>query len=68
VSHVKGIFHEQLFERAENLDGDETTARYFDETNHSGADIEIIIDGGVVREGQLKAVQSPANTIEHFSR
>jgi len=68
VSNVKGIFHELLVERAENLDGDGITARLFQKTNHLGADIEFVIDGGVVREMQLKAVQSPASIIEHLSR
>ncbi|TCS67189.1 hypothetical protein EDD52_101284 [Primorskyibacter sedentarius] len=67
VSNVKGIFHELLVERAENFEGDEITARLFQETNHPGADIEFLIDGGVVCEMQLKAVQSPASIIEHFS-
>ena len=50
------------------VDGDGITARLFQKTNHPGADIEFVIDGGVVREMQLKAVQSPASIIEHFSR
>lgn len=68
VANVKGIFHEMLIERAENLDGDEITARLFEETNHPGADLEFVIDGDVVREVQVKAVQSPSGIIEHFSR
>jgi len=68
VSNVKGMFHELLVERAENLDGDEITARLFEATNYPGADLEFVIDGDVVREVQLKAVQSPSSIIEHFDR
>ena len=68
ASNVKGIFHEMLVERAENLDGDAVTAALFEATNHPGADIEFSINGGVVREVQLKAVQDPAAIVEHFSR
>ena len=67
VSNVKGILHELLVERAENLNGDKITVRLFQEVNHSGAAIEFLIDGGVVLEMQIKAVQSPAS-IEYFSR
>ncbi len=68
VSNVKGILHEMLVVRAENLDGDETTARLHEFTNTPGADIEFIVDGDVVREVQLKAVQSPAAIAEHFAK
>ncbi len=68
VSNVKGIFHEMLIKRAEDADGDEVTAALFEATNHPGADIEFLVDGEVIREVQVKAVQSPAAIIEHFSR
>ena len=68
VANVKGKLHEMLFARAENLDGDAEIARLFEQTNHPGADVEFLIDGEVVREVQLKAVQSPAGILEHFDR
>lgn len=68
ASNVKGILHEMLFMAAENADGDEMAAQIFEATNHPGADIEFLVDGGVVREVQLKAVQAPGAIVEHFSR
>lgn len=68
ASNVKGIFHEMLVARAENLDGDDVTAGLFDRANHPGADIEFYVDGDVIGEVQLKAVQSPAALVEHFAR
>ncbi|WP_417733490.1 hypothetical protein [Roseovarius sp.] len=68
ASNVKGIFHEMLVKRAENLDDDGISAAIFAQTNHPGADLEFQIDGTVIREVQLKAVQDPASIIEHFSR
>lgn len=68
ISSVKGIYHELLTEHHENTDGDETIGRLFEETNHPGADIEFLVDGEVIREVQLKAVQDPAAIIDHFGR
>lgn len=68
ASNVKGILHEMLVARAENLDGDQVTAELFEQANHPGADIEFFIDGDVIGEVQLKAVQSPAAIVEHFAR
>ena len=68
ASNVKGIFHEMLVARAENIDGDGETARLFEATNYPGADLEFSIDGDVVRALQLKAVQDPATIVEHFAR
>lgn len=68
ASNVKGIFHEMLVARAENLDVDEVTAGLFEQANHPGADIEFFVDGDVIGEVQLKAVQSPAAIVEHFAR
>ena len=68
TSNVKGIYHELLVAHLENTDGDGAVARLFEETNHPGADIEFFVDGTVVREAQLKAVQDPASIIEHFSK
>jgi hypothetical protein len=68
LSNVKGIFHEMLFARAENLDGDEVTARLIGATNHPGSDVEFMIDGEVVQEVQLKAVNTTRYLYEHMSR
>lgn len=68
ASNVKGIFHEMLVERAEDGDGDDVTAQLFDQANHPGADLEFVVDGAVIGEVQLKAVQDPAAIIEHFAR
>lgn len=68
TSNVKGIFHEFLVARAENLDGDEKTAALIDLTNHPGADIEYFIGGEIISSVQVKAIQDPAAIIEHFLR
>lgn len=68
ASNVKGIFHEMLIVRAENVDGDAMTAQLFEQTNEPGADIEFIVDGDVVNTVQIKAIQDPAAIVEHFSR
>lgn len=68
VSNVKGILHELLVARAENLDEDDVTAVLFELTNHKGADLEYVIDGQVISSVQVKAVQTPAAIIDHFSR
>jgi hypothetical protein len=67
-SNVKGIFHEMLVAQAENLDGDTVSAQLIGATNHPGADIEFSIEGIVIHEVQLKAVQDPSSILEHFAR
>lgn len=68
ASNVKGILHEMLVMQAENADGDEIVAQIFETTNHPGSDLEFIMDGNIVREVQLKAVQDPGAIVEHFAR
>jgi hypothetical protein len=68
TSNVKGIFHEYLVTRTENLDGDQKTATLIELTNHPGADLEYFIGGEIIGNVQVKAVQDPAAIIEHFSR
>ena len=68
ASSVKGVFHELLVARAENVDGDAETAALFDALNHPGADLQYVIDGDVVRVEQLKAVASPYEVLEHLDR
>jgi hypothetical protein len=67
VSNVKGIFHELLVARAENANGDDVSAVLVELTNHPGADLEYMIGGDVIGSVQVKAVQSPAAIIDHFS-
>lgn len=68
ASNVKGILHEMLVMQAENTDGDEIVAQIFEATNHPGSDLEFNMDGNIVREVQLKAVQKPGAIVEHFAR
>ncbi len=68
VSNVKGIYHELLFVHAENVGGDEVTARIDKETNHRGSDVEFIIEGDVIKAKPLKAVASPSAIREHLVR
>lgn len=68
ISNAKGIYHELLWAKKENIDGDNLTARLFEETNHAGSDIEFIIDGNVVKEVQFKAVSNPESIAEHFEK
>ncbi len=68
TNNVKGIYHELLVEHLENTDDDVVVAQLFAETNHPGADIEFIVNGEVIQQIQLKAVQDPASIIEHFSK
>lgn len=66
ASNLKGILHEMLVMQAENADGDDILAQLFEATNHPGADLEFVMDGDVVGDVQLKAVQDPGAIIEHF--
>ena len=68
ISNAKGIYHELLWAKKENIDGDNLTARLFEETNHPGSDIEFIIDGNVVKEVQFKAVSNPESIADHFEK
>ena len=68
VSNVKGIYHELLFINAENHDGDEVTAKLFENANHPGSDVEFFVDGDAIKSVQLKAVASPSAIREHLER
>lgn len=68
ANNVKGIFHELLIRRAENLDGDNVTAELFELTNHPGVDLKFVMDGRVIREVQAKAVDDPHEIVAHFSQ
>lgn len=68
VSNVKGIYHELLFEAAEDADGDIVMAQLPEATNHPGSDVEFTVDGEVIGAVQLKAVASPEHIYEHLAR
>ena len=65
LATTKGKYHELIVARAENTDGDEISARIFEDLNHPGSDIEFIVDGQVIEAVQLKAVVSESLIIEH---
>jgi hypothetical protein len=68
LATTKGKYHELIVEQAENMDGDEVSARLFEDLNHPGSDIEFIVNGQVIEEVQLKAVVSEALILEHQSK
>jgi hypothetical protein len=68
VSNTKGIYHELLFARAENMDGDEITAALAGATNQPGHDIEFFSDGDIISQVQLKAVESTSSILRHMER
>ena len=70
ASNVKGIYHELWYVEQYNANNHETYARVFGDTNHPGADVQIVdVDTGEVkREIQLKAVESSSAVHGHFER
>ena len=68
VANTKGIYHELLFVEMHNAMGVETSAQVMEATNFPGADVQFILEGEVVREVQLKAVNSPTLVYEHLER
>ena len=68
VSNVKGIYHELLFEVAEDTDGDPVGVGLPDDTNQPGWDVEFTVDGQTIGVAQLKAVASPEHIYEHLER
>jgi hypothetical protein len=68
VSNIKGKYHEMLFAKAENTDGDNVGALIAEKTNQPGWDVEFVIDGEVIQQVQLKAVSSPQHIYEHLAR
>lgn len=68
VSNTKGIYHELLFVEMYNASGEAGSAQVMEATNFPGADIQFLLDGDVVREVQLKAVNSPTLVYEHLER
>ena len=56
LSSISGKYHELLFAKNENEDGDQYIVELFKEYNHPGSDIRLInTETGVVKEFQLKA-------------
>jgi len=68
VSNTKGIYHELLFVELHNASGEADIAQVMEETNFPGADVQFFLDGDVVREVQLKAINSPTLVYEHLER
>ena len=68
VSNTKGIYHELLFVDIYNTSGEAGSAQVMEETNFPGADVQFFLDGEVVREVQLKAINSPTLVYEHLER
>ena len=68
VSNTKGIYHELLFVEMYNASGSAESAQVMEETNFPGADVQFFLDGEVVREVQLKAINSPTLVYEHLER
>jgi hypothetical protein len=70
ASNVKGIYHELWYVEHYNATHEDTYARMFEATNHPGSDVEIVNadTGKVVRQVQLKAVESSAAVEAHFER
>jgi hypothetical protein len=70
LSNAKGIYHELLFVDQFNRNHTHQKAQVFEETNHAGADIQIVdmATGDVIKEAQLKALQDDYGITEHFDR
>jgi len=70
AANVKGIYHELWYVEQYNATHEDTRAQIFGATNHPGSDVQIVnVDTGqVVREIQLKAVESSAAVNMHFER
>lgn len=68
ISNTKGIYHELLFVEMHNSSGSHLNAQVMEATNFPGADVQYFMDGDIVREVQLKAVDSTSSVYEHLSR
>lgn len=69
ISNVKGILHEMEFVRVENEDGDSVYASFFDATNHSDTDIQLLDRcTGETWEAQLRATDDPAYVTDWIER
>ena len=66
ANNVKGIYHELSFVEAHNLEGGDTVAAVFSETNHAGADVYFTDSGNVVAEVQLKATENVEHVQAHL--
>lgn len=68
-NNIKGIYHELLYQKNENADGDEYSVELFEDTNHAGADVIITnITTGATEEVQLKATAYSSYIDEHMSK
>ncbi len=70
ASNVKGIYHEELWVHQYNSTHTDTYAQMYADTNHAGADVEILNaeTHEVVSTMQLKATDSSAYVNEHMAR
>ncbi|WAT19271.1 hypothetical protein OZN62_06825 [Aurantiacibacter sp. MUD11] len=68
VSNVKGIYHEMLVVASENADADMVRAEIAEALNQPGYDVEYVLDGQVIQQIQVKAVEDPMHIFEHLER
>ena len=68
VSNTKGIYHELLFVEMHNAAGTALDARVVETANFPGVDVQFILEDELIREVQLKAVNSPSLVYEHLER
>ncbi len=68
VSNTKGIYHELLYVQMHNSNSTDVSAHIMESTNFPGADVQFFMDGEIIREIQLKAINSPTLVYEHLQR
>jgi len=68
VSNVKGIYHEMLVVASENADTDMVRAEIAEALNQPGYDVVYVLDGQVIQQIQVKAVEDPMHIFEHLER
>ncbi len=66
TANVKGIFHEMLFQQAEQNRLPGQIVQLKENLNYPGADIEYYLDNGLIKEVQLKATASPLAVYNHL--
>ena len=70
ANNVKGIYHELLFVDQYNSQNTDTYAALFEQTNHPGADVQILWKDNdqVLHEFQLKASDNSSYIANHFEK
>ena len=66
TANTKGIFHEMLFQQAEQNRLPGQAVQLKEDLNYPGADIEYYLDNELIKEVQLKATSSPLAVYEHL--